>query len=116
MILCMAAWYRSQTGLQKSRESQEWRLWSDDLLKIVESRLVQILDQQSIEAVQTCILLGSHHVYHGRPSLSFALLGAAIKISHAMGLHRGHARGSPGDIQERKRVWWTIYTWDRYVE
>jgi hypothetical protein len=65
--------------------------------------------------VQTCILLGSHHVYHGRPSLSFALLGATIKISNAIGLHRGHARGSPGDVQERKRVWWTIYTWDRYV-
>ncbi|KAK2469880.1 hypothetical protein H9L39_18695 [Fusarium oxysporum f. sp. albedinis] len=115
MILCMAAWYRSQTGLQKSRDGQEWRLWSDDLLKIVEARLVQILDQQSIEAVQTCILLGSHHVYHGRPSLSFALLGATIKISHAMGLHRSNARGSPGDIQERKRIWWTIYTWDRFA-
>ncbi|CAJ0555379.1 Ff.00g054440.m01.CDS01 [Fusarium sp. VM40] len=115
MILCMAAWYRSKTGTQESRDGQEWRLWSNDLLKIVESRLVQILDQQSIEAVQTCILLGSHHVYHGRPSLSFSLLGATIKMSHAMGLHRGHTRGSPADIQERKRVWWTIYTWDRFA-
>ncbi|KAI3572389.1 fungal-specific transcription factor domain-containing protein [Fusarium oxysporum f. sp. albedinis] len=115
MVLCMAAWYRSQMTLQESSDGQEWRLWSDDLLKIVESRLVQILDQQSIEAVQTCILLGSHHVYHGRPSLSLALLGATIKISNAIGLHRGHARGSPGDVQERKRVWWTIYTWDRFA-
>jgi hypothetical protein len=115
MVLCMAAWYRSQMTLPESSDGQEWRLWSDGLLKIVESQLVQILDQQSIEAVQTCILLGSHHVYHGRPSLSFALLGATIKIANAMGLHRGHARGSLGDVEERKRVWWTIYTWDRYV-
>ncbi|KAH7176251.1 putative C6 transcription factor [Dactylonectria macrodidyma] len=109
MILCMAAWYRSKRAVHNG---EEWRLWSDDLLKIVESRLVQVMDQHSIAAVQTCILLGSHHVYHGRPNLSFALLGAAVKMSHAMGLHRDFTGGTFGDIEERKRVWWTIYTWD----
>ncbi|KAH6869698.1 putative C6 transcription factor [Thelonectria olida] len=110
MVLCMAAWYRSKRAVQEGGE--DWRLWSDDLLKIVESRLVQIMDQHSIAAVQTLILLGSHHVYHGRPNLSFALLGATIKISHTLGLHRNLTRGSANDIEERKRVWWTIYTWD----
>lgn len=112
MVLCMAAWYRSKRAVPNGGE--EWRLWSDDLLKIVESRLVQVMDQHSIAAVQTCILLGSHHVYHGRPNLSFALLGAAVKMSHAMGLHRDFTGGTFGDREERKRVWWTIYTWDRY--
>ncbi|KAF9774825.1 hypothetical protein IL306_007129 [Fusarium sp. DS 682] len=73
------------------------------------------MDQHSIAAVQTLILLGSHHVYHGRPNLSFALLGATIKISHAMGLHRNLARECVDDVEERKRVWWTIYTWDRFA-
>ncbi|KAH6959793.1 fungal-specific transcription factor domain-containing protein [Ilyonectria sp. MPI-CAGE-AT-0026] len=113
MILCMAAWYRSKRAVPNRGE--EWRAWSDDLLKIVESRLVQVMDQHSIAAVQTCILLGSHHVYHGRPNLSFALLGAAVKMSHAMGLHRDFTSGTFGDIEERKRVWWTIYTWDRFA-
>ncbi|VUC22962.1 unnamed protein product [Clonostachys rosea] len=112
MILCMAAWYRSKKA---AHDAEEWRLWSDDLLKIVESRLVEVMDQHSIAAVQTCILLGSHHVYHGRPNLSFALLGAAVKMSHAMGLHRDFTGGTFGDIEERKRVWWTIYTWDRFA-
>ncbi|KAH6954020.1 fungal-specific transcription factor domain-containing protein [Ilyonectria sp. MPI-CAGE-AT-0026] len=113
MVLCMAAWYRYKRAAQDGGE--EWHLWSDDLLRIVESRLVQIMDQNSIAAVQTLILLGSHHVYHGRPNLSFALLGATIKLSHAMGLHRTLTRGATGDIEERKRVWWTIYTWDRFA-
>ncbi|KAH7157984.1 putative C6 transcription factor [Dactylonectria estremocensis] len=113
MVLCMAAWYRSKRAVPNGGE--EWRLWSDDLLKIVESRLVQVMDQHSIAAVQTCILLGSHHVYHGRPNLSFALLGAAVKMSHAMGLHRDFTGGTFGDREERKRVWWTIYTWDRFA-
>lgn len=112
IILCMAAWYRSRKPDQEKGE--DWRLWSDELLRVVESRLIHIMDQHSIAAVQTLVLLGSHHVYHGRPNLSFALLGATIKISHAMGLHRNLARGSVDDVEERKRVWWTIYTWDRY--
>ncbi|KAF4332607.1 C6 transcription factor [Fusarium beomiforme] len=114
IILCMAAWYRSKS-LDKERGGDEWRLWSDELLRIVESRLVHIMDQHSIVAVQTLILLGSHHVYHGRPNLSFALLGATIKISHAMGLHRNLSRECFDDAEERKRVWWTIYTWDRFA-
>ncbi|KAF5696983.1 C6 transcription factor [Fusarium globosum] len=113
IMLCMAAWYRSKKTDQEGAE--EWRLWSDELLRIVESRLVHIMDQHSIAAVQTLILLGSHHVYHGRPNLSFALLGATIKISHAMGLHGILAHGSVDDVEERKRVWWTIYTWDRFA-
>ncbi|CAI0647772.1 unnamed protein product [Colletotrichum noveboracense] len=109
-VLGMAAWYQSKK--RPHDVSQDWRLWSDDLLKIVEMRLVQVMDQRSLAAVQTLILLGSHHVYHGRPNLSFALLGATIKKSHAFGLHRGQKDGSFDDIEERKRVWWTIYTWD----
>ncbi len=110
MVLCMAAWYRSK---KTAAGGEDLRLWSAELLKIVESRLIQLMDDHSIPAVQTCILLGSHYVYHGRPRLSFALLGATVKMSQAMGLHRDSARGSFGDTEERKRIWWTIYTWDR---
>ena len=111
MVLCMAAWYRSAWTVQG--DSAELNLWSADLLKIVESRLVQLMDDHSIPAIQTCILLGSHYVYDGRPNLAFGLLGATIKMAQAMSLHRNSVRGSSDDIEERKRVWWTIYTWDR---
>ncbi|KAJ4265272.1 hypothetical protein NW762_004557 [Fusarium torreyae] len=113
VVLCMAAWYRSKKPTQEGHEA--WQLCSDELLRIVESRLIHIMDQHSVAAVQTLLLLGSHHVYHGRPNLSFALLGATIKISHAMGLHRKLAHGSFDDVEERKRVWWTLYTWDRFA-
>ncbi|RBQ86239.1 hypothetical protein FVER53263_20294 [Fusarium verticillioides] len=114
IILCMAAWYRSKR-CDSEDKGEEWRRWSDDLLKIVEFRLIHIMDQHSIAAIQTLILLGSHHVYHGRPNLSFALLGATIKISHAMGLHRNLSSECFDDVEERKRIWWTIYTWDRFA-
>ena len=80
-----------------------------------ESQIVEIMNQNSITAVQTFILLGSFYVYHGRPNLSFSLLGATVRAAQAAGLHRELAHGSQADREEKKRVWWTIYTWDRYV-
>ena len=116
MILAMASWYRSQkTGGDLTEKAQDFNMLGGDLLKLVESNLVELMDTPSVTAVQTCILLGSHHVYHGRPNLSFSLLGATIKMSQSLGLHRGLSRGSFDDIEERKRVWWTVYTWDRFA-
>ncbi|KAK9859156.1 hypothetical protein MYU51_016219 [Penicillium brevicompactum] len=116
MILAMASWYRSQkTGGDLTEQAQDFNVLGADLLKLVESNLVELMDTPSVTAVQTCILLGSHHVYHGRPNLSFSLLGATIKMSQSLGLHRGLSRGNFDDVEERKRVWWTVYTWDRFA-
>lgn len=116
VMLGMAAWYRSQrSGIGLADNGDEWRAWSANLLKLAESNVVEIMDRPSITAIQTCVLLGSYHVYHGRPNLSFSLLGATIKMSQSLGLHRQASRGTPEDIEERKRIWWTIYTWDRFA-
>lgn len=116
VILGMAAWYRSRkTNTELTDHNEDWGKWSADMIKLVESNLVELMDQPSVTAAQTCILLGSHHVYHGRPNLSFSLLGATIKMAQSIGLQRQCLRGEPEDIEERKRVWWTIYTWDRFA-
>ncbi|KAJ5089046.1 hypothetical protein N7532_007730 [Penicillium argentinense] len=116
VMLGMATWYRSQrSGTDLTENSDQWRVWSTDLLKVVESNLVEVMDRPSITAIQTCVLLGSHHVYHGRPNLAFSLLGATIKMSQSLGLHRHSSRGTTEDIEEKKRIWWTIYTWDRFA-
>ncbi|KAI4752517.1 hypothetical protein E4T52_16909 [Aureobasidium sp. EXF-3400] len=70
------------------------------------------MDQNSISAIQTLILLGPFCCYHGRPNLSFSMLGASLRTAQALGLHREPSRISFHDCEERKRVWWTIYTWD----
>ncbi|CAG7931493.1 unnamed protein product [Penicillium olsonii] len=116
MMLAMSAWYRSQRGgTDMTEKSHEMKNLGANLLKLIESNLVELMDTPSVTAAQTCILLGSHHVYHGRPNLSFSLLGATIKMSQSLGLHRGNMRQEFHDLEERKRVWWTIYTWDRFA-
>lgn len=113
IMLGMASWYKSQkSGHDSERSSEFWRRRSAELIKNAESQIVDLMDQNCLASVQTLILLGSNFVYHGRPNLSFALLGATIRAAQAMGLHR-ELDSSFDEVEERKRVWWTIYTWDR---
>lgn len=115
-VLGMGAWYKShKNGSDLNFPNEDWRSWSLTLLQGAEKHLTELMDQTSIASVQVCILLGSYLVYHGKPNLSFALLGATIRTAQAIGLHRQPLRGTQASIEERKRVWWTIYTWDRYI-
>ena len=113
-VLGIAAWYRSQRNqIDPQRQVDFWDGWRSTLLKHTESRLFDLIDQVSLASVQTCILLGSYNVYHGKPNSSFALLGASVKTAQAIGLHREPSHGDFHDFEERKRIWWTVYTWDR---
>jgi hypothetical protein len=116
VVLGMGAWYRSHRKRQSDEyQDEDWRAWSSSLVNGAGSRLIELMDHASIASVQACILLGSYYVYHGKPNLSFSLLGATIRTAQAIGLHRQQMHGSPDSTEERKRVWWTIYTWDRCV-
>jgi hypothetical protein len=121
-VIGMGAWYKSHKNETDTdsldEDSRGWALsrdWAQSLIQGAGSQLPELMDQSSIASVQCCILLGSYYVYHGKPNLAFALLGATIKTAQAIGLHRQPLRGDFESIEERKRVWWTIYTWDRYV-
>lgn len=114
IVLAMAAWYRSN---RHEREPEEdWLSWKSSLLGNIELHMIDLMDQTSLAAVQTCVLAGSYYVYHGRPNLSLSLLGVTLRTAQAIGLHRDPQRGDFEDREERKRTWWTIYTWDRYFE
>ena len=83
-------------------------------LKVVSQNFMDLIDEDCLEFVQLSALLGSYWLYWGRPRSSFSILGAATKSAQAMELHRNtDNRSSAEDAEERKRVWWTIYTWDR---
>jgi hypothetical protein len=97
-MLGLASWYRGHVARAKDGYSPEfWRDWSLKLLANSESQIIEILNQNSIIAVQTLILLGSFYVYHGRPNLSFSLLGATVKVAQAARLHREPTHGTQAD-------------------
>jgi hypothetical protein len=115
-VLGMAAWYKSnKSHTDADYPNEDWRAWASSLIQGAGSHLTDLMDHISMSSIQTCILLGSYYVYHGKPNLSFALSGATIKTAQALGLHRQPLRGDAESVEEKKRVWWTIYTWDRHV-
>ena len=115
MVFVMGCWYGpgvlpaetlARTDLDATRKA---------FLNVVSQSFMDLIDEDCLEFVQLSSLLGSYWLYWGRPRSSFSILGAATKSAQAMELHRNKdSRISPADAEERKRVWWTIYTWDRW--
>jgi hypothetical protein len=79
---------------------------TENLIRQVRARLFDSLERCQIEVVQTCILLGTFYMYHGKPSLSWTILGIAVKCAYALAMHREvEWRGSVAALQTRKRAW-----------
>jgi hypothetical protein len=117
MILTMGCWYTPKHKIgELGFSGNDIETLRSRLIKVVQRDFMELMDEDSLEFVQLCALLGSFYLYHGRPRSSFSVLGAATKTAQAMDLHRdSEIRWSPEDREERKRVWWTIYTWDRSI-
>jgi hypothetical protein len=91
------------------------------LLTTLRLRLLDIVSQGSIEAVQVCVLVGSFHLYHGEPELAWPICGCGLRIAQALNLHRQRphigSSSSPPDLDDprqraeetRKRCWWAVY-------
>lgn len=117
VVLGMGVWHHVQKPSSAGGlPSKETRQWSEKLIANAESCLVELLNQSSVLAVQILTLLSSFFFYKGRPNLSFSLLGATIESAYAAGLHKNTTSATRDELEERKRVWWTIYTWDRYSQ
>ncbi|PWY89691.1 hypothetical protein BO94DRAFT_43720 [Aspergillus sclerotioniger CBS 115572] len=53
----------------------------DRILSTVRSYLLDIMSLGSLEAVQTCILLGTYYLYHGAPRLAWPVCGCGLRIA-----------------------------------
>ncbi|KAF2135601.1 uncharacterized protein K452DRAFT_363064 [Aplosporella prunicola CBS 121167] len=91
----------------------------DRLLTALRLRLFDVVSLGSIEAIQTCVLLGSFFLYHGEPELAWPICGCGLRIAQALNLHRqksARSSASP-DLDDpvqraeetRKRCWWAVY-------
>jgi hypothetical protein len=115
VVLAVGARYVSKQemlaqGLQYDLDSLQ-----KTFLARVSASFLSIVDNTGLEAVQICILLSSYYLYHGKPNLGFVVLGSGVRCAHSMDLHREAAwtRLSMTAREERKRVWWALYAFDR---
>lgn len=87
----------------------------------VRERLLDIMALGTLEAAQTCVLLGTYYLFHGDPGLAWPVCGCALRIAQALHLHRKQQPPSREEFGERppiawrnenearKRCWWAIY-------
>lgn len=89
------------------------------LLTTLRLRILDIVSLGSIDAVQTCVLLGSFYLYHGDPQLAWPICGNGLRIAQALNLHRRQPSktSQTPDLDDavqraeetRKRCWWAVY-------
>jgi hypothetical protein len=86
-------------------------------LHYLEANLLSLCEDTDLASVQIWVLLGSFYLYTGRPNLGFVVLGSGIRCAYALGLHRENSwpRLKEEDTEERRRVWWALFIFDRYA-
>jgi hypothetical protein len=117
VVLAIGARYATNAALNASGLQADLDSLQSVLLAKVQENMITILDDGELECVQICILLSSFYLYHGKPNLGFIVLGAGARCAQAINLHREETwRKSTATVREqRKRVWWALYVFDRSV-
>jgi hypothetical protein len=72
-----------------------------------------------IETVQALALIGGYYLHYiNRPNMANAVLGAAIRMASALGLHRESLAQGASDIaaaETRRRTWWSLFCLDTWA-
>lgn len=116
LVLGLGAHY-SSLGRREPHGRSHMQQLSKDILGRVEQQFLRIISSADEEAVQICVLLGSFHLFNGRPTAGLGILGSGIKIAQVLRLHReGTISGiSPARLESRRRSWLALEVFDKSV-
>lgn len=72
-----------------------------------------------IETVQALAIIGGYYLHYiNRPNMANAVLGAAVRMASALGLHRESLAQSSNDAaaaETRRRTWWSLFCLDTWA-
>ncbi|ETS84483.1 hypothetical protein PFICI_02508 [Pestalotiopsis fici W106-1] len=83
-----------------------------EMFATLKNNLLDIVSSGSLEAAQTCVLMGSYYLYQGQRGLAWPICGCALRVALALNLHRARSNLSPDTAEaneSKKRCWWAIY-------
>jgi len=77
----------------------------------------QVVCTPKLGSVQALMLLSFYFHNANERNACWTFIGAAIRLAYAVGLHREGTdlRFTPLQKQIRKRVWWTLYSFERFL-
>ncbi|GME57569.1 uncharacterized protein K452DRAFT_72672 [Neofusicoccum parvum] len=73
-----------------------------------------ILEKGSLPLVQSLTLMGNYLQKRNKPNTGFNILGIAVNMALAIGLHREFdlSRTTPFVMELRRRTWWTLFVFE----
>ncbi|KAI6782708.1 putative transcriptional regulatory protein-like protein [Emericellopsis cladophorae] len=99
---------------------------SDDFTHIdyynraMEHITIDAFGSNHIETVQSLAIIGGYYLHYiNRPNMANAMIGAAVRMASALGLHRESlAQGTTSDgasAETRRRTWWSVFCLDTWA-
>ncbi|KAI0015434.1 fungal-specific transcription factor domain-containing protein [Xylariomycetidae sp. FL0641] len=73
-------------------------------------------EEPEVDYIETLLLLSFYSHALNRKNTAYTYAGLALRLSVTLGLHRNityRPNVSAAEIENRRRVWWTVYTFDR---
>jgi hypothetical protein len=86
-------------------------------LSLAHSLIDKVVSQGNLKSLQALSLFALYNQLSGHCLTLTTLNGTMVSLAQSLGLHR-HARRfkmGVGEIELRKRLWWWVYVFDRYV-
>lgn len=76
---------------------------------------LQYFAHPHIESVQTLGLMAGHYLHYiSQPHLAYSLMGVAVRMAAALGLHKEQCNSSGPSADLRRRVWWSLFCLDTF--
>jgi hypothetical protein len=110
IILLITQINRPYESTMEARQSMSH--FQDDLIVQLYQR---ISSQAELWSLQALILYSLYMQKSGRRLAMIPLIGIMVRTAQSLGLHR-HARRFkfvPGEVELRKRIWWSVYIFDK---
>ncbi|PWY77031.1 C6 transcription factor [Aspergillus heteromorphus CBS 117.55] len=84
--------------------------------------VLECLGSPHVETIQTLGLMGGYYLhYTSQPNLAYSIMGAALRMAAALGLHKEISDSQPGNsrqrlatIDQKRRVWWSLFCLDTW--
>ncbi|OIW32835.1 hypothetical protein CONLIGDRAFT_153868 [Coniochaeta ligniaria NRRL 30616] len=119
VLIILATGARYVTDQQKQSYKVEFHTSTlqNQLIVAIEHKLLVALDEATTTSVTLLNLLASHYLFNRKTRRAFTIMAAAVRVAQAMELHNESAWGeiNPIEREVRRRLWWTLYTSDRFI-
>ncbi|BFZ65263.1 hypothetical protein YB2330_006426 [Saitoella coloradoensis] len=78
--------------------------------------LPHVITACKMSSVQACLLMTSYMQWTRQRDVSYAYMGMAVRMAVSNGMHRRcNVALDPRVVEIRTRLWWSIYTKDRFM-